>query len=189
MDDASLFERLLQECGDKAYNFAYRLCGNAAEADDLVQEAFMRALKNLHRFDPNRPFQAWLYQILRNIFLDSVKRADHQRTVPLERTASEEHRPWEDVIAAPDATALDRLMRQEDERIVQEALLSLPLNFRTAVALCDIEGLSYEEIAGVMNCPVGTIRSRIFQGRALMRQAYDRLAAKGGMRRERPLPS
>ncbi len=169
------FQELLRRYGDRAYNVAYRLTGNPAEASDLVQEAFLRAFKSHHRFDPARSFEAWLHQILRHIYFDLLKRRDRQRTVSLNSTPSGENGCWEDILANPEESPLERAVRQESETLLQKSLLALPVHYRTAVTLCDIEELSYEEIGEIMDCPVGTVRSRIHEGRELLRQRFNAL--------------
>ena len=174
MDRRDLFERLVREYGDKAYNFAFRLAGNAPDASDLVQEAFARALEHFDRYDAEKPFQNWLYQILHHIFLDLVKRAEHKRSVSLDKTIGDEDTAWHDVLPATESSPMDVLVNQERDMLIQDTLATLPLPYRTAVTLCDIEGLSYQAISEIMACPVGTVRSRIHEGRRLMRLAYDK---------------
>ena len=174
-DAQELFEQNLRRCSDKAYNFAFRLTGNEQDARDLVQEAFSHALEHLGRYDPKRPFEPWLNRILRNIYLDSVRRYERKHTVSLDGPSPIEDMPWENIIPGPDRTPSDQLDRKETGHLVQRALASVPPQYRTAVVLCDIEKYSYERISKVLECPIGTVRSRIHQGRLLMRKAFDKL--------------
>jgi RNA polymerase sigma-70 factor (ECF subfamily) len=176
------FADLLRQAGDKAYNFAYRLAGNEQDARDLVQEAFARALEHAGSYDPSRPFDSWLLRILHNIFLDGTRRLAHRRTVSLDAPAPVEDASWEDILPAKDISAQDELIRRESIDMVQLALEKLPAHYKAAVVLCDVEGMSYDDIARIMDVPVGTIRSRIHQGRLLARKAYEELERSGGRR-------
>lgn len=167
--------------GDKAYNFAYRLSGNEAEAGDLVQEAFLRVFRHWDRYDSNRPFEAWFFRILHNIYLDEVRRYSRKHCVSLDAPSPATEVSWDEVLPGPDPEPVEALSRLEDDAMIQRALDSLPIQYRTAVTLCDVDGLPYERIGEIMACPVGTVRSRIHQGRRLMREAFLRLqAGKGG---------
>ncbi|MDE2489640.1 MAG: sigma-70 family RNA polymerase sigma factor [Elusimicrobia bacterium] len=180
--DAEAFAGLIAQAGDKAYNFAYRLAGNEPDARDLVQEAFTRALEHSDSYDQSRPFDSWLLRILHNVFLDAMRRHSHARTVSLDAPAPVEDAGWADLLPEDAPLPPDELSRRESADLVQEALKALPTPYRSAVALCDIEGLSYDEIAKVMAIPVGTVRSRIHQGRLLLRKAYEELESRGGTR-------
>jgi RNA polymerase sigma-70 factor (ECF subfamily) len=160
-----------------------RLTHNRAEAEDLVQETCLRALRGFHRFDPGTNCRAWLLTILRNAFLNRVRRNGREILDP-ELTS----RDWE-----ADRTAVDRRDSPEDEFFrtvlhgdVDRALRSLPLVFREAVVLADLEGLAYREIAEVLGCPIGTVMSRLSRGRALLRQMLARFATEHGYTRESP---
>lgn len=168
------YEILLQRCADRAYNFAYRLAGNEQDARDLVQEAFSRAFEHRDKYDPNRPFEAWLNRILRNVFLDSVRRYEHKHKISLDaETPTEDESSWSNVLAGPDIDPMDSLIRDEEDKKVQDALASLPPHYRSAVALYDIEGYAYDEIARILNCPIGTVCSRIHQGRVLLKKSLE----------------
>jgi RNA polymerase sigma-70 factor (ECF subfamily) len=180
--DAETFAGLIARAGDKAYNFAYRLAGNEPDARDLVQEAFSRALEHSGAYDPTRPFDSWLLRILHNVFLDSMRRHSHSRTVSLDAPAPVEDAGWADLLPGEEPSAADELILKESVDLLQKALARLPQTYRSAIALCDIEGLSYEEIAQVMAIPVGTVRSRIHQGRVLLRKSYEELERSGGAR-------
>jgi RNA polymerase sigma-70 factor (ECF subfamily) len=176
------FADLLRQAGDKAYNFAYRLAGNEQDARDLVQEAFARALEHAGSYDPARAFDSWLLRILHNVFLDGVRRLAHRSTVSLDAPAPAEETSWEDILPSKDLTAPDELIRRESIDLVQLALERLPAHYKAAILLCDVEGMSYDEIARIMDVPVGTVRSRIHQGRQLARKAYEELERTGGRR-------
>jgi RNA polymerase sigma-70 factor, ECF subfamily len=177
MEDAAAFEQLVRQYARLAYGLAWRLTGNPSDAQDLVQEAFLRAFRSRHRFDDHKPFAPWLYQILRHIHLDSLKRADRWRAVSLET-----HLPRVDT--SPDRTDgvrlnLDDLIRRDRYTILWQALERLPVSYRTALMLVDLEGLSYLEVARVMKSPVETIRTRVQRARRLLRACFQRLQRAG----------
>ena len=173
------FPGLIRLCGEKAYNFAYRLAGNEHDARDLVQEAFVRAYEHFGRYDPSRPFETWLFRILHNVYLDGVRRYSHGHTLSLDAPSPVEEEPWEEILPAGDPEPSAGMTRRETDETIQKALDSLPVHYRSALILCDVEGLSYEEICEIMACPVGTVRSRLHEGRRLFRKAYEELERSG----------
>lgn len=173
--DTSDFSSMLKRHSDRAYNFAFRLAGNESDARDLVQEAFSHALKNFHRYDPNRPFEPWLNRILKNIFLDAKRKYEYKHTISLDLPSPIEDVPWEHIIPGDEDTPEEQAEERETHAMVQKALDSLPLPYKTAVVLCDVEGYSYDYISQVMECPIGTVRSRIHQGRLLLKKAFEKL--------------
>lgn len=156
------WEEVARLYGRKIYNFAYRLTGNREDANDLTQEVLLRVRRGLSDYKPGS-FEGWLWRITRNAFLDETRRRRRRPTTPLpedmDRIGSGSSPAPEDELAA---------VSLGDE--VQEALLELPYEFREAVVMCDVVGLSYEEIAQAVGVPVGTVRSRIHRGRRLLRE-------------------
>lgn len=167
-----LFSELLERFGDRAYDFAYRLTGNEQDARDLTQEAFLRAYERLDAYDPSRPFGTWLGTLLKRIYIDGLRRLDSRGTLALDAAAPDADDGWSllEVLADAAVPALEALAGREADRSVRRALARLDPGIRSAVALCDMEGLSYEEAAEVMGCAVGTVRSRLARGRARLRQ-------------------
>ena len=167
VDRVALFERLIQDSYKPAYGLAYRLTGNASEAEDLVQESFVRAYRFFHRYDESLPFTSWLYRIMTNAHIDSVRRRGRLKTTSLEASGTDGSTTWDlpDLESSP-----DRVMLQDSlDEPVQKALLSMTPEFRTAVLLADVEGMAYEEVAEIMRTSVGTVRSRIHRGRKQIR--------------------
>jgi len=166
-DRAALFESLIREAHKQAYSLAYRLTGNAAEAEDLVQESFVRAYRFFHRYDESLPFTSWLYRIMTNAHIDMVRRKGRIKTTSLEGAGTDGSTTWElpDHEAAPDRMMLQAALNEP----VQRALMAMTAEFRTAVLLADVEGLAYEEVAEIMRTSVGTVRSRIHRGRKQLR--------------------
>lgn len=155
------WEDVARRYGRKIYNFAYRLTGNPDDAADLVQEVLLRVRKGLANYTPGS-FEGWLWRITRNAFLDDVRRKKRRPTAPL----PEEVDRWD--LASSDSADVEyaRLSLGDD---IQKALLELPIEFREAVVLCDVVGLSYEEIAQAVAVPIGTVRSRIHRGRKILK--------------------
>jgi RNA polymerase sigma-70 factor (ECF subfamily) len=154
------WEAVARTHGRFLYNVAYRLTGNDDDAYDLVQEALLRVRKGLETYQPGS-MEAWLSRIVTNVFLDEVRR---RRRRPVEALPEDPERLLPSSPGADEATE-----SLPDD--VQAALRRLPEDFRTAVVLCDVVGLSYEEIADALSVPVGTVRSRIHRGRRLLRVA------------------
>lgn len=155
------WEEVARVYGRKIYNFAYRLTGNSADAHDLVQEVLLRVRKGLSSYEPGS-FEGWLWRITRNAFLDDVRRRNRRPTAPL----PEEVDRWDGATTPGADIEFARVTLGDD---IQKALLELPFEFREAVVLCDVVGLSYEEIARAVAVPIGTVRSRIHRGRRMMR--------------------
>jgi RNA polymerase sigma-70 factor (ECF subfamily) len=157
------WEEVVQEHSARVYRLAYRLTGNVHDAEDLTQEVFVRVFRSLSTYTPGT-FEGWLHRITTNLFLDQVRRKKRIRFDALIDDASERLPGREpDPSRAYDDTHLD------DD--VQRALDALPPDFRAAVVLCDIEGLSYEEVAATLGIKLGTVRSRIHRGRSQLRAA------------------
>jgi RNA polymerase sigma-70 factor (ECF subfamily) len=144
------------------YNVAYRLTGNDDDAQDLVQEVLLRVRRGLETYRPGS-LEGWLSRITTNTFLDETRR---RRRRPVELLPEEPDRVVPPSVGAD--VALEAQVLPDD---VQEALRGLPADYRAAVVLCDVVGMSYQEIGESLDVPVGTVRSRIHRGRALLRAA------------------
>jgi RNA polymerase sigma-70 factor (ECF subfamily) len=152
----------------RVYRLAYRLTGNPHDAEDLTQDVFVRVFRSLSSYTPGT-FEGWLHRITTNLFLDQVRRKQRIRFDGLADDAAERLPGRE---PGP-AQVYDDTHFDDD---VQRALDALPPDFRAAVVLCDIEGLSYEEIAATLGIKLGTVRSRIHRGRAQLRAALEHRA-------------
>ena len=157
------WQEVVEQHSARVYRLAYRLTGNVHDAEDLTQEVFVRVFRSLSTYTPGT-FEGWLHRITTNLFLDQVRRKKRIRFDALADDADARLPGREpDPSRAYDDTHLD------DD--VQAALDALPPDFRAAVVLCDIEGLTYEEIAATLGIKLGTVRSRIHRGRAQLRDA------------------
>jgi RNA polymerase sigma-70 factor (ECF subfamily) len=161
------FEDLLDRSYKQAYNLALRLTGNQTEAEDLVQETYIRAYRFFHRYDQSLPFTNWLYRIMSNAHIDTMRRRGRLKTMSIEQPSGSGNSTIElaDTESSPDRPMLADMMGEH----VQNALMTMTPDFRTAVLLADVEGMAYEEIAEVMHTSVGTVRSRIHRGRKQLR--------------------
>ncbi|GGL10365.1 RNA polymerase sigma factor SigE [Planomonospora parontospora] len=154
----------------RVYRLAYRLTGNVHDAEDLTQEVFVRVFRSLSNYTPGT-FEGWLHRITTNLFLDMARRKQRIRFEGFADDAAERLRGREPSPAQVyDDTHLDA--------DIQAALDALAPEFRAAVVLCDIEGLSYEEIAATLGVKLGTVRSRIHRGRAQLRDALEHRAPR-----------
>jgi RNA polymerase sigma-70 factor (ECF subfamily) len=157
------WEEVVEQHSARVYRLAYRLTGNVHDAEDLTQDVFVRVFRSLHTYQPGT-FEGWLHRITTNVFLDRMRRKQRIRMDALsEESAARLPSRGPGPEQAYDETHLD------DD--VQRALDALSPDFRAAVVLCDIEGLSYEEVAATLGIKLGTVRSRIHRGRAQLREA------------------
>ncbi len=156
------WDAVVRDHTDRVFRLAYRLTGNRHDAEDLTQDVFVRVFRSLDSYTPGT-FEGWLHRITVNLFLDRARRAARIRFEALpddaERVVGRER--------SPEATVTDGLLDPD----IEAALAALPPDFRAAVVLCDIEQMSYEEVAEALDVKLGTVRSRISRGRAQLRAA------------------
>jgi RNA polymerase sigma-70 factor (ECF subfamily) len=157
------WDTIVQEHSARVFRLAYRLTGNRHDAEDLTQEVFVRVFRSLDRYEPGT-FEGWLHRITTNVFLDQARR---RRRIRFEALPEGYADRLAGRLAVPEV-GLDDQMFDPD---IEAALAQLRPDFRVAVVLCDVEGLTYEEIAGVLGCKIGTVRSRIHRGRSQLRAA------------------
>jgi RNA polymerase sigma-70 factor (ECF subfamily) len=169
------FERLSHPCRLKAYRLACRLVGNGSDAEDVAQEALLAAWRHFSTYDRSRPFDAWLCRILANV---AFKRYLTLKRLPvcsldtgIETEPGGDRMYFEvpDSAASPERSLLARIY----EEPLEVALAGLPPVYRDAVLYAFVDGLSYRAIAQIMDCPIGTVRTRVHRGRALLRKRYE----------------
>jgi RNA polymerase sigma-70 factor, ECF subfamily len=178
------FEALALEHFDALYNTAMRLTRNPGEAQDLVQETFLKAYRFFHRFEPGTNIKAWLFTILRNTYINTYRKASRQRQqVDFDQVA-----PF---YADPSATSewthrgsVEEMLHHLVQDDVKRALEALPDEYRMVILLADLEDFAYKEIADIVGCPVGTVMSRLFRGRRLLRKSLAEFAKKSGYIKE-----
>ncbi len=166
------WDEVVRQHADRTYRLAYRLSGNAHDAEDLTQETFIRVFRSLSSYQPGT-FEGWMHRITTNLFLDMVRRRNRVRMDPL----PEDY----DRVPGDDPSPEQAWTANNLDPDLQEALDSLAPEFRAAVVLCDVEGLSYEEIGATLGVKLGTVRSRIHRGRQALRAA---LVSKGKTSRD-----
>jgi RNA polymerase sigma-70 factor (ECF subfamily) len=157
------FEQLAMPHFERLYNFACWLTHDRQEAEDLVQETYVKALKGFSSFQQGTNFRAWIYKILRNAFLTSRTGLKVTATVPLDLEGNEENLPK--VQETPESILLQR----SDRELVQQALEQLPVAYREVLLLCEVEEMSYQEISATLSIPMGTVMSRLSRARRALR--------------------
>jgi RNA polymerase sigma-70 factor (ECF subfamily) len=163
---APTWEQVVRQHSARVYRLAYRLSGNAQDAEDLTQDTFLRVFRSLAGFTPGT-FEGWLHRITTNLFLDMVRRRQRIRFDAL----PDDMERLPGTAASPEQIYTDTHLDPQ----IQAALDALAPEFRAAVVLCDIEGLTYEEIATTLGIKLGTVRSRIHRGRTQLRAALAHL--------------
>jgi RNA polymerase sigma-70 factor (ECF subfamily) len=175
-DERSLsgsFEDLAMPLFDRLYNFAHWLTQDRHEAEDLVQETYVKALKGFRSYQQGTNFRAWIYQILRNTFLTSRTGLKATTTVPLESESEAQTVPAS--IDTPETILLQR----SDQQLVQQALTRLPVPYREVLLLCEFEEMSYQEISATLAIPMGTVMSRLSRARRALRDTVQELQRTG----------
>ena len=161
------FAELALPLFDSLYNFACWLAKDRADAEDLVQETYAKALKGFSSFQQGTNFRAWMFRILLNTFLNSRAGLAATRTTAL----SDEEQEGAAPVGASSETPETILLQQANQMMIQEAIEQLPLAFREVVLLCDVEEMSYQEIAEALGIPIGTVMSRLARARRALREA------------------
>jgi RNA polymerase sigma-70 factor (ECF subfamily) len=173
--DSGSFEELAMPLFASLYNFAHWLTQDASEAEDVVQETMVKALKGFGSFRQGTNFRAWIYRILRNTFLNS-RRGLKSESVSLDDEASDVVEP------VARGTPESILMAGIDAQRIQDALERLPVPYREVILLCEVEEMSYLEIAETLAIPVGTVMSRLSRARRAMRELLGGAGSRGASR-------
>jgi len=159
------FEELALPLFDSLYNFARWLVRDQNEAEDLVQETYLKALRGFGSFQPGTNFRAWIYRILRNTFLSSRSTVERRMTVAMDEEEGSPALPT--TFSTPESLLIER----SGNDAVQCAIEQLPVIFREVILLCDVEDASYREIAEILSIPIGTVMSRLARARRAVREA------------------
>jgi RNA polymerase sigma factor (sigma-70 family) len=159
------FEELAMPLLDALYNFARWLAHDSDDAEDLVQETYLKALRSFASFQSGTNFRAWIFRILRNTFLSSRSTLERRTTVAID---SEEDGPE---LAVDTETPETILMNRSSSQLVQRAMDDLPVHYREALILCEVEEMSYQEIAEILSIPMGTVMSRLARARKAVRKS------------------
>ncbi len=172
------FEELALPLFDALYNFARWLVHDSHDAEDLVQETYLKALRSFASFQSGTNFRVWMFRILRNNFLSSCSKLERRMTVAMD---SEEDGPE---LAVDTETPETILMNRFNSKLVQRAIEDLPVHYREALLLCEVEEMSYQEIAEILTIPMGTVMSRLARARKAVRVS---LSSAPGAPRSRDL--
>jgi RNA polymerase sigma factor (sigma-70 family) len=159
------FEELAMPLFDSLYNFACWLVHNQNDAEDLVQETYMKAFRGFGSFQPGTNFRAWIFRILKNTFLSSCSKLDRRMTVGMDL---EDDFP---ALPASSASPKSLLIERSGNDVVRCAIEQLPVIFREVILLCDVEDASYREVAEILSIPIGTVMSRLARARKAVREA------------------
>ena len=170
--DAPSWDEVVTQHSARVYRLAYRLTGNPHDAEDLTQEVFVRVFRSLSSYTPGT-FEGWLHRITTNLFLDQARR---KAKIRFDALAEDADVRMPGRMPSPDSQMADGMLDDD----IEAALADLPPEFRVAVVLCDIEGLSYDEIADVLDVKLGTVRSRIHRGRKMLRSSLAHRAPAAG---------
>ena len=184
MADRAAFEGLALEHMPALYSAALRMTHNTADAEDLVQETYLKAYRSFASFSEGTNLKAWLYRILTNTYINAY-RARQRRPIETDIDDVEDLYLYRRLGSleqlAASRSAEEQLMDVFSEGEVRAALDELPDNFRMAVYLADVEGFSYKEIAGILDIPIGTVMSRLHRGRKAMQKALYEFAVESGL--------
>lgn len=168
--DEGAFRTLMNRHKRSVLCYLHRFVGDPAWAEDLAQETFVRVFRHAGRYDPTRGFSLWLLRIARNLAFDHLRsRRSEERVLTELQARTREAAPAQ---GQPEAAAL----RREAEGALETALASVPESFREVLVLCDVQGLSYQEVSELTETPVKTVSTRLFRARQELRQAYRRYA-------------
>jgi RNA polymerase sigma factor (sigma-70 family) len=170
-EQAAFLERAMTQYGNATYNFAFRLTGNETDARDLTQDAFVRVYRAWRSFVPGTSFLSWIYRIITNLYRDELRR----RKGRFYEEIPEDNAPQEFGGSRPLAVnPIDEFVDRQFGEPLSKALAELSPDQRQVVILADIEEYSYQEIAEIMGCSIGTVRSRLHRARALLRRLVER---------------
>lgn len=168
--DIRAFEELMEEHQKAIYNVAYRIVGNYDDASDVAQDAMIKIFKNLSYFEERSKFTTWMYRIVTNTALDFLKKKRRNKVISIDETISGEENDYGKQLASDEVTPQELVEQDERRQAVLKALYKLTPEHRAVLVLRDINGLSYDEIANVLMCSEGTVKSRINRARKSLRE-------------------
>ncbi|HPC35204.1 MAG TPA: sigma-70 family RNA polymerase sigma factor [Candidatus Marinimicrobia bacterium] len=172
--DEGAFEEIVNRYADRLLNFAYRFVLDREEAEDIVQDTFLKVYQNRHAYREIAKFSTWIYTITGNLAKTILRKRRNRKLFPFSRTVSEDENKeveYPSTERLPDT----KLEGEIEERMIQQAIIKLPEHFRTVIILRDIQDLSYEEISNIIDAPLGTVKSRINRARLRLQEELEHL--------------
>jgi RNA polymerase sigma-70 factor (ECF subfamily) len=167
--DVSAFEMLIEAYQKKVFNLAYRIIGNYDDANDLAQEAFIRIFRSISGFRGQSSFSTWIYRITTNVCLDEIRKRKNKSVQYLDEDIQTDDGEMQRQIISDDPLPEEIAERKELRAAINDSLGELKEEYRIIITLRDIQGMSYEEIAKVLDCPTGTVKSRINRARQALK--------------------
>jgi len=179
--DRPAFGQLVEVYQDKIYGYVSRMLGDPDEAEDVAQETFVRAYRSLPHFRGAASFHTWLYRIASNLAIDVARRNRRQSTgdFSLDEPLESEEGDYEREIADESGSPEQLTQRREMQELVRQAVAELPEKLRAVVVLYELQGESYEDIAEILGCPLGTVKSRLFNARSQLKDMLEQLVDVG----------
>lgn len=163
MDRKAKFEKIVRQETNRVFNVAYRLCGNFHQANDITQETFLRAYQSFHRFEGRSKMSTYLYRIACNVWKNTLRKKKIQNFTSY--SSGLNVKQIEDVAVAENVSPYEDIRKDDKSRIIQECMDSLSPGDKAIIVLRDMEERSYEEIAGILRCRTGTVKSRLARAR------------------------
>lgn len=181
-EDIKHFEQNALALMDSLYGAALRFTRNPSDAEDLVQETYLKAFRAWRQFEPGTNLKAWMFRILTNTFISSYRKERREPTI-VSADGRGDFDLYQNLLeyVSPDPSAESEVLERMVDEDVKQALSDLPESFRMAVVLSDVEGFSYKEIAEMLGIPIGTVMSRLHRGRKALQKALWNLAVDRGL--------
>lgn len=171
--DRGAFADLVELYKDKIYHLAYRMLGNRQEAEDIVQETFLRVFRNLERYDEALKFSTWIYRIGTNVSIDRLRRRRTAYSLDAETASDGDGQDWHGLLASEDLTPEGQVLLSETQRRIRNAIDDLPEKYKSVVILKYLHDMSLQEIGDVLGMPVTTVKTRVHRGREFLRRKLE----------------
>jgi RNA polymerase sigma-70 factor, ECF subfamily len=171
--DRGAFAELVDMYKDKMYHLGYRMLGQAHEAEDLVQDTFLRVYTNLERYDENQKFSTWIYRIATNLSIDRLRKRKASYSLDAEMPDGE-GADWYSLLPSDSETPEDEAVLSETQELIRKAIDTLPEKYKSVVVLRYLHDLSLQEISDVLHMPVTTVKTRVHRGREFLRKKLDK---------------
>jgi len=173
--DRGAFADLVELYKDKIYHLAYRMLGNRQEAEDVVQETFLRVFRSLDRYDESLKFSTWIYRIGTNLAIDRLRRRRAAYSLDAETASASDSdgQDWHGLLASEDMSPEGHVLLSETQRRIRDAIRSLPEKYKSVVILKYLHDMSLQEIGDVLNMPVTTVKTRVHRGREFLRRRLE----------------